>query len=109
MSLWLAGLQIVRLAILTAVSIIVVQPAKIDQTQKMLEKMQANAKAPGAPPGAAAGAQVGQAMAGMGTAFAVGYLVFGSIYPVVSLILLNTTGARAACLTKKKPEGLTDY
>jgi hypothetical protein len=40
-------------------------------------------------------------MAGMGTVFAIGNLIFGSIYPVITLILLNSAGAKAACQAKK--------
>jgi hypothetical protein len=101
MALWVAGLKIVRLVIVTAVIILVVQPISMVQTEKMLTNLEANAKAQGAAPGAGANAQMAKMMAGMGSVFAVGLLVFGSIYPIVTLILLNSDGAKAACQAKK--------
>ena len=108
MALWLAGLQIARLAILTAVSILVVQPVSRANTEKMLVKMEADAKVQGANPAAASSVQMAKAMAGMSGLFAVGYFVFGSIYPVVTLILLNTAGARAAFVARK-PENFEGF
>ncbi len=46
-------------------------------------------------------------MAGMAVPLAVVQSLSGMIYPVIVLILLNTAGARAACVPKK-PESLED-
>jgi hypothetical protein len=108
LSLWLAGLQIVRLAIIAAVGLVVIQPITAVNTEKMLAKMEADAKVQGGAPGAAASVQAARTMAGMSSLFIVAYLVFGSIYPVVTLILLNSAGARAAC-QGRKPEGPPDF
>jgi hypothetical protein len=108
LALWLAGIQIVRLALLTATSIIVVQPESLKVTNTMLnnldKQMKAQAKGQAAPPNMAQSLEMQKAMAAMGSIFAVGYFVCGSIYPIVTLILLNTAGARAACQARKSPD-----
>jgi hypothetical protein len=105
-----AGLQILQLVVLTAASILYVQPIARENQEKMLTKMEAEAKGPNAAPGAAESVKMARAMSSPAIANAsiIGYLVCGSIYPVVVLILLNNRGARAALLGPK-PDGRADF
>jgi len=101
MAIWLAAITIVVVVLSTATNILVVQPVNLEMTNKMFEKMDASAKAQGAPPNAGASIKSADDGRDNGDDLAVTMLVFLSIYPVTTLILLNTAGARAACLPKK--------
>lgn len=105
-----AGLQLVQLVIITAVSVFYLQPLQRPKNEQMLTKMEADAKAPNAPPGAAESAKMARMMSSPAVANAtiVGYLLLGSIYPIVTLVLLNRPGARAAVLGQK-PEGPGEF
>ena len=101
LALWWAGLQIVQVAILMVANLAVVLPISRASTEKQIEKLEANAKAPGAGPAQASALQMTKAMAPLQVPMAVGTSLGGMIYPVIVLILLNTNGARAACLPRK--------
>ena len=94
LALWLAGLEIARMAIFAAVFVVVIQPITTAQTEKMLAKLEATAKASGGAPGAGASVQVAKMMAGMGSVFAIGRSIFA--------------GAKAACQAKKS-KGQDEY
>jgi hypothetical protein len=101
MALWLAAMTIVVLGISAATEILVIQPIKTEMLTKTMDKMEADLKTQGVPPNARASMKSATTMmAAMGLAWAVGAFFFFSIYPVTTLILLNTAGARAACLPK---------
>jgi len=105
-----AGLQILQLVVLSAASILYIQPIQKESQEKVLAKMEADAKGGNAAPGAAESIKMARAMSNPGATliFTLGYLVAGSIYPVVVLILLNKPGARAALLGPK-PDGMADF
>lgn len=98
---WTFGLKIARLCILTAVAIVYVIPMTSKMSAEMVEGMTQGKAAP-FPMGDMAKFQ---AVVGMATAV-IG-LVFGSIWPVVGLVLLTRPGTRAACRTpSSKPVAL---
>ena len=105
-----AGLQILQLVVLTAANVLYVQPIQQANSEKMMAKMEADAKGPNAAPGAAEGVAMARAMnsSGASTILVLGYLVLGSIYPIILLILLNKPAVRAA-LIGAKPEGPAEF
>ena len=105
-----AGLQILQVVLLTGISIAYIQPIQAANQEKMLAKLEANAKAPGAAPGMAESVKMSRAMSTSGatTIMAVGSAVVGSIYPVIVLILLSRPAARAA-LQGPKPDGPPEF
>jgi uncharacterized protein YbjQ (UPF0145 family) len=105
-----AGLQIVQIVLLTGISLAYVQPIQAANQEKMLAKMEADAKAPGAPPVMAESIKLNRAMSSSGATaiMAVGTAVVGMIYPVIVLILLSRPGARAA-LQGPKPDGPPEF
>jgi len=102
-----AGLQIVQIVILSAVSFLYVQPKTQAAQVKMLAQAEADEKAGGAPNPGMAGVRMAQAMGGMAGPLAIGQVVVGSIFPAIMLILLNGAGAKAACRAVK-PQGPAD-
>jgi len=110
LGIYWAGLQIAQLVILTAVSYFYVQPTLKPINDKNLAKAEAEEKAGGAPNPAMAGMKVAKMMEGLQGVFAIGYIVVGSIFPTIMLILLNNPGARAACRAAKPPDaGPAEY
>jgi hypothetical protein len=105
MALGLATLQLARIILLTGVCLIVVQPESIKATNKMISNLEAQAQAQGkgkaAPINPAQNLQAAKAMGMMGSFFIVGYALVASIYPIVTLILLNGSSAKAACQPRK--------
>jgi len=88
---WTFGLKIVRLCILTAVAIVFIIPMTSKMSAEMMEGITQGKPMP-FPMGDMAKFQ---AVIGMVTA--VLGLVFGSVWPVVGLVLLTRPGTRAAC------------
>lgn len=105
-----AGLQIAQVVLMTAVSLLFVQPTQQANLEKMLVKQEADAKLPNAPPGAAEAVKMSRAMSnpGMAQVMSLAWPVLGSIYPVILLVLLNKPGARAA-LQGPKTRGPGDF
>jgi hypothetical protein len=101
LALWWAGLQIVQVAILLVANLVVVLPINKVNTDKQIAQLEANAKAQGAGPAEASALQMAKGMTGLAGPMAVAQSLSGMIYPVIVLILLNTAGARAACVPKK--------
>jgi hypothetical protein len=101
-----AGLQILQLVVLAAANILYVQPIQQQNAEKILAKVEAEAKAGKAAPGLAESVKLSRAMSsnGVTTLMSLGFAVVGSIYPVIVLILLSTPGAKAALLGPK-PDG----
>jgi hypothetical protein len=114
LGLWVAGLKILRLLAVCLISIAVIVPIttkkSTDFTRKMeeMEARQAARRGKAPMPVFTAMNQPNMAKwtAITGVAGAVGLLVFGSIYPAITLWLLSTEECRAACqsATKPKPE-----
>jgi hypothetical protein len=104
MALGLACLQLIRIVLLAGVCLIVVQPESIKATTKMVNAIEAQAKAQAVPVNPAQNLQAAKAMAMMGSFFIVGYAIVAVIYPITTLILLNGSSARAACLSRKSPD-----
>ena len=96
-----AGLQIAQVVILAVISFVYVQPKVRALSADVLAKMEADQKA-GAPanPGMV-GAQFAKSIESMAAPLAVLQVVLFCTYPTIMLILLNTAGARAACLPAK--------
>jgi hypothetical protein len=102
LGLWVAIVKIIRLVALNVFFIVVVVPnmtrAFVSMFQEMFEEM-AKAAPPGQRvPGAAEMGQMGTGMGIMYTAFAVGMIILGVIYPVIVLILLSRPHVKAACV-----------
>jgi hypothetical protein len=108
LALWLSGLQIVRLSIITAGSLLVMAPIQKPFADRAIAKLEAEARQPGAPPTVDFTLRLTKVMQSLAPAMTGIYLVGGSIFPVVSLILLNSAGARAACQARK-PEGAAGF
>jgi hypothetical protein len=112
LGIWVAGIKIVRLVAVAWVSFAVVMPisttSMLDMSNKMEETQRRQAARRGRPPAQVLVRQPQNDMAKMmtvaGTASAVGLVVIGSIYPAISIWLLSTDGARAACLPRAKPK-----
>lgn len=109
LALWTFGLKIVRLGVLATVMIIFIIPI----TAKMSSDMMAGMVQSGAGgPQAVMMGNMAKFQAAFGTAQAVLGFVFGSIWPVIGIVLLSRAGTRVACqASKPKPrysdEGLT--
>jgi hypothetical protein len=105
LALWVAGLKLVRLAILAVASVVVVVPLVARSMDRQFEAIGAQM-----PTGRAAtpaqARQLKQMSGVMGvvmTGFYVGFYVLGAIYPAVVLGVLTRPGVRAAC-QEPKPE-----
>jgi hypothetical protein len=101
LGLWVAAAKIVRLVALYGYFILVVVPNVTKALTTMFKDMfeeAAKAAPPGQPvPGAADMAQMGTAMGIMYTAFAIGMMILGVIYPIIVLTLLSRQRVKAAC------------
>ena len=98
------GLQLLALVVMTTASLMIVQPINKAATEKQIAKFEEAAKNKGANSVEASQAQMMKMMVPLQLPMIVGGAVVGMIYPVIVLILLNTAGARAACLPKKSDE-----
>jgi hypothetical protein len=99
LSLWVAGLKVGRLAAMTALSVLVLIP----MTTREIRQQYATAFTESNPDVRPAEARkladdTARIWALTSTATSVGLLVFGSIYPALTLAFLTRPGARAACL-----------
>ncbi len=107
LGIWTAALKIVRLVAFQSVFALVVAPDLADKMGKMVGTMMIEQqKAMGRQaPAAFDPAMFVRTYQIMFTVSAVGMIVFGSIYPAISLWLLTRPGARAAC-DELAPPGL---
>jgi hypothetical protein len=97
LGLWTAGLKIIRLILIYSLFAIVVVPP-LAQSMGKLAIQATKAQVTGRPmPPTIDAAFFVRTYTIMYTVVAVGMIVFGSIYPIVSLWLLSRPGARAAC------------
>jgi hypothetical protein len=116
LGMWVAGLKIIRLVVIYTIFAVSIGPVMTKATVDMISKMQkvqqrqaARAGQPAAP-GILTNQQqlqVAKTLAVMWTGYAVGFVILGSIYPAVALVLLSTEGCRAACqqrTSKSRPE-----
>jgi hypothetical protein len=101
LAVWWGGLVILYLAIFLAANIAIVMPANKPITDKQIANLEEQAK--GKPPGSPEEMTLKVTKLGVSLALplAVGQTIGLMIYPIVVLILLNTKGARAACLGQK--------
>ncbi|HWY87799.1 MAG TPA: hypothetical protein VNX28_13800 [Gemmataceae bacterium] len=101
LGLWVATLKIVRLIALYSIFILVVVPnitnAFTTMFREMFEEMAKVAQPGQHVPGPAEMGQMGQGLGIMYSAFAIGMIVLGVIYPVIMLILLSRPHVKAAC------------
>jgi hypothetical protein len=109
LALWTFGLKIVRLGVLAVVMIVFVIPITTKMSSDMMAGMMQSGA--GGPPAALMG-NLAKFQAAAATAQAVLGLLFGSIWPVIGIVLLSMPGTRAACLAlQPKPrfpdEGLS--
>jgi hypothetical protein len=109
LGLWVAALKMVRLVALYGFFAIVMAPNISKAFTSMFQEM-AEGMAKGAPPGQkvpapAEFAQMGMAMGVMMTAFAIGMIIFGAIYPIIVLILLSRPRVKAACTSAALSNG----
>ena len=99
-----AAIQLLQLILVTSYDGIVISPIQHVQAEKMLAKMEDDVKAGKAAPGTAESMRLAGSMGGS-VALRMGlWVLVGSIYPIIVLILLNLAGARAACLPKATPD-----
>ncbi len=97
LGLWTAGLKIIRLILIYSLFAIVVVPP-LAQSMGKIAIQAMNAQVTGKPmPPSIDMAFLVRTYTIMYTVGAVGMIVVGSIYPIVSLWLLSRPGARAAC------------
>jgi hypothetical protein len=108
LGVWVAALKLVRLLALTASLIFMVVPfvtRRVGEFGAQVEAQEAARKGQPAagPPGPPSReiAEMLRALAGMATGYAVGLLIFGSIYPAISLVVLTRPGVKAACLPEE--------
>ena len=101
LGLWVAAAKIIRLVALYGYFIVVVVPNVTKALTTMFKDMfeeAAKAAPPGQRvPGAAEMEQMGTGMGIFYTAFAVGMMILGVIYPIIVLILLSRSRVKAAC------------
>jgi hypothetical protein len=103
LGIWTAGLKILRLIVVYgAFAIVIVPNIARNMGKVVLQAMNAQATGRPMPPNVDLDFFV-RTYSIMLTAFAVGMIIFGSIYPIVTLWLLNKPGARAACSGTKLP------
>jgi hypothetical protein len=107
MSLWLAGLQIVRVLVLAGVNWVYVYPESQKIAERQLAKLEIKANEPGGNPALASSLQWSRAAMKMGPYQMIGIVLAASTYPIITLCLLNTAGAAAAC-RPARTEGFTD-
>lgn len=100
LGVWWAGLQVAQLVILGVVSFILIQPIQAKTTEATIAEMKKQLTGPNAPPNAAFTIQLMETVAKLTPVFAALYIVAGMTYPIISLVLLRTPGARAACLDR---------
>jgi hypothetical protein len=108
LGMWVAGLKVIRLLVVYSIFGAVVTPIMtkgvtdfFNKAIEIQERQNARRGQGGTPPPLLRQqqAQVGKSMAMMWTAYAVGFIVMGSIYPAIALWLLSSEGCRAACST----------
>ncbi|RUL86835.1 hypothetical protein [Tautonia sociabilis] len=93
LSVWVAGLKLVRLVVSQGIWLAVVVPALSRVIGQSVGDMMAS-QGGGPPPGMG---NMTQLYAIIYSAWGVFMLVVGSIYPIVSLVVLSRPGVRAAC------------
>lgn len=105
LALWVAGLKLVRIAILLAASVMIVSPLATREIDKLFGDMvkQAQRQNP------ASSARVQQTLRTMsvvvGATMTGGYIVYfvlAAIYPMITLRVLSKPGVRAAFIAKQK-------
>jgi hypothetical protein len=102
LALWTFGLKIVRLGVLASVMITLILPITAKVSSDMMAGM---VKSGAGGPQAAMMGNMAKFQAAFGTAQAVLGVVFGSIWPVIGLILLSRPGTRVACqISELKPK-----
>jgi hypothetical protein len=107
LALGVAGIKIGRLALLTIALIIFVIPAQSKDTEAGLVQILKESPPPGpqTQPIEAMAADSARKMATMQTVMGIGMLVLYSIYPALTLWLLNQPGAVAACRPTRPAPG----
>jgi hypothetical protein len=106
-AIWVAAFKIILLIALYTFYALVVVPAMVasfnTMFQEMFDEMQKAAPPGQKMPGAAELAQFGTLIGVASTATAVFMIIFGSIYPVIVLILLTRPRVKAACSPPPPP------
>jgi hypothetical protein len=97
LALWTFALKILRLCILSALMIVIIIPMTSRMTSEMMAGMPQ--RGPGGLPPAMMG-DMAKFQAAIGAVQAVLGAVFGSIWPIIGIILLTRRGTRAACLAR---------
>jgi hypothetical protein len=108
MAVGLASIQILRIVGLLAVYLVVVQPVYIVEFNKMMTAFANDPQLKNAPGNVGQSLEMAKAMTSMGGIFAVGGAIVAMIYPILTIILLSTKGAKAACQSAK-PTGNPDF
>lgn len=94
LALWVAGLKIARLTVLTLVQVFVIMPITLKVQREMFDQLAAgggaNANTAVMSMSMKAGAAAGTAMAFIGALFAM-------VWPIMMIVMLTRPGSRAAC------------
>jgi hypothetical protein len=101
MALWVAAIKILRLLALYGYCIVVVVPLVAKGQMEAIEEMMRSMPAGGGGFNAQQLNQVGTIYGTLYTVSAISMMVFGIIYPVVTLIVLTRPGAKAACTARR--------
>jgi hypothetical protein len=97
LALWTFALKILRLCFLAVLMILIIIPMTSRMTSEMMGGMAQGGA--GGPPAAMMG-DLAKFQAAIGSVQAVLGAVFGSIWPIIGIILLTRPGTRAACLAR---------
>ena len=97
LGVWWAGLQILQLVVLAALSYSLIQPIQRPITERQIAELKQQAEGPNPPPNSVMTLQFTETMAKLTPVTTAAYFVAGMVYPIICLILLQTPGARAAC------------
>ena len=107
LTLWWAGLQIAQLLILAAINFTMILPIQQQAAAANMAELKKQLTGPNAPPNAAITLQTAEVTSNLATIGSVVGLLIGLTYPVICLILLQTAGARAACLGQSASKDLS--
>lgn len=101
LALWVAAIKIVRLLVLYTYYILVVVPVMaqtfVSIFREVFDEVAKNGPPGKGVPGPKELEQMGTMMGVMGTGFAIMMMLFGIIYPIITLIVLTRPHVKAAC------------
>ncbi len=97
----LAAIGLIFTWVGTGASIALVMPEQAKANQKRIASLEAAEKDGKGNPNSAMELQMLRIMGDLMPAFAIGGAIVGSVYPIISLLLLRTLGAKEACAVRE--------